>query len=1573
MEKLLEKLRTEKVYISLEGENLKINFNGEKLPDGILEELKAKKEDLKNYLKNTVAASKFDQIPVVEKEDNCYRLSSSQKRLWILSQHEDSSKSYNMPFHVELKGNYDVDSFKKAVMAVIERHESLRTVFITDKTNEVWQKIVPAEDINFSIDYRDYRLEANIKSAVEHYINEDSFKLFDLEKGPLLRATLLQVGEADYVFYYNMHHIISDAWSLQVLANDVFAYYNAFKNNTAAALSPLRIQYKDYSSWQQNRLEEDSFLKNKSFWMEKLSGEIPTINLPSNTIRPKVKTSNGQSLETYLDAATTKNIKEFVHKKGGSLFMGLISVFKVLIYKYTAQEDILIGTLLAGRDHIDLENQIGFYVNALALRNQIDTNDSFIKLYDKIKESTINSFAHRTYPFDLLIDDLKLKNDLSRNVLIDVLFVLQNASERIENYQISDEQTTSFADKGNIFSRFDLEISLKEIGTCLHMEINYNTDVYQRDMIEAMMTHYKQLLAFFTNNPEETIASSNCLTAQETNKLLNGFNHTHTDRNRTETVLDLFNKQVQNSGNKTALIYKDKKISYKELNQLSNQFSNFLKSNYGLEKNDLAGIKLHRSEWLAVAILGILKSGGAYLPIDPTYPDDKIAYIEKDSALKLCIDAAVIEQFLAQKDTFSDADTTVAATPDTLAYVIYTSGSTGSPKGVSITHFSLANYITWGASHYFNEGDEASFGLFTSLSFDLTVTSLFLPLIKGDSLHIFDSDEDISELLAQYLKADIKAIKLTPAHITIIGSLGIDGIAIEKAIVGGDILHTTHIKILKKLNPNIKIYNEYGPTEATVGCIVHEVALDEENVLIGKPIANMEAYVLNKSLGLAPIGVTGELFLAGEGLAQGYLNNPTLTAEKFIPHPFKQGEKVYTTGDLAFWTADGNLKFLGRKDNQVKVQGYRIELGEVEHTLLQNETIKEVVVLAIENDFKEKELVAYFTSSKREDEAALRSHFKGLQPEYMVPASFIQLDEFPLTSNGKIDKKQLADNPLVSKRDAAPANEPPANETEQKVIEIWQNVLKRENIGVQDDFYLLGGNSLKLIRLINEYHNTFNVKLKMKDLFANPVLQDQAKILRSSVHADYFEIEKASPAENYPLSEAQKTLWYISQVKERSAAYNIPVTVELKGSYDADKFIKAINAVAERHEILRTVFKENESGEGRQWIIPADEMNIPVSYFDYRNETDKTNKALQYIAEDSFKPFDIENGPLLRAALFQIEEEHYLFYYNMFHIISDEVSMNVLKRDALAFYISYIENTTPDLPVLNMQYKDYAVWQLKSENGAKFTEDKNYWKNKLSGNLPLLNLPSQNIRPAVKTYNGYNLGTYISAETSAKLKAFCNNQGGSLFMGALTAWYILFYKCTNANDIIIGTPVAGREHLDLKDQIGCYINNIALRQQIEPDNDFISLFQEVKQSTISNFEHQLYPFYRIVEDLQLKNDLGRNHIFDVMFSFHIADENQKLDGIKYTDKIIDYGAAKSKLDILINFYEYGELLYFDINFNTDIYSKKAIEEVMGGYKMILNRLLENPEESIANLDYKSEMAKEKNLKNLQKLKLLKQI
>ena len=935
--KIISKLKNRGVQIKLQNGDLLLEGRTNSLDTDLLELLKENKDEIKHFL---VASSNnlngFDEIRPVEEKSN-YPLSSAQRRLWVSSQFEGGSEAYNIPLRLELNGYYDIDSFSRSIKAVIVRHEILRTVFKEDDDGEIRQWILTKEELDFSMDYQDFREKENKEVLVRDYIKEDSYKVFDLEKGPLLRVALLHSGEDQYVFYLNMHHIISDVWSLEVLAKDIMAYYQAYKENKEPNLAKLRIQYKDYTVWQLGQLELESFKIHRDYWIDQFSGELPIFELPTTKQRPLSKTYAGHILGSYIGKTYSLKLKEYTQSNGGTLFMALLASLKALFHRYTGQEDFIIGSPVAGRDHVDLEDQIGFYINTLALRNQVKGAENFDELFTKVKESTLSAYSHQWYPFDRLVEELDIKRDASRSAIFDVAVTLQNISNNSNGFKVVEDDIDKIIDHGSGVSKFDINFVLQEVGNCISFIVTYNTDVYEKELIEQFIIHYKNMLHGILDCPNEQIGKINYLTEQEEHKLLHTFNDTQVEYPGDKNIVELFETQVKEDSEAIALVYEGSEMSYGELDSLSNQFAHYLGSRYTTGSDVLIGVKLDRSIEMLVSILGILKSGSAYVPIDPGYPQERIAYMLKDSGCEVLIDSDEYLGFKTECSSFSDLSLGVSIDSSDLCYVIYTSGSTGYPKGVMVEHGSVIRLVK--NSNYVPLNTLTVLLSTGSVSFDATVFEYWGPLLNGGQLVLCSESTLLDGGLLQGLILD-RGVN------TMWFSSGLLNLYVDTkfglfsdlsfVIAGGDKLSKFHIEKLYREYPDLVLFNGYGPTENTTFSTCHMISesdLSKSTIPIGIPISNSTAYILGASNGLQPVGVVGEICLGGAGLARGYLNKEELTSEKFIAHPFKEGERLYKTGDLGRWLSDGTIEFVGRKDDQVKIRGYRIELGEIENVI----------------------------------------------------------------------------------------------------------------------------------------------------------------------------------------------------------------------------------------------------------------------------------------------------------------------------------------------------------------------------------------------------------------------------------------------------------------------------------------------------------------------------------------------------------------------------------------------------------------------------------------------------------------
>jgi amino acid adenylation domain-containing protein len=1037
-----------------------------------------------------------DILPVPVQPD--YPLSPSQRRLWVLSLFDDGNMAYNMPGVYVFEGELELTALIYAFNELIKRHEILRTLFKENEQGDVRQYIQSPSATGFKIDQYDLRHDPERLLGLHKLVQEEIFKPFDLTTGPLLRAGLYRVANNKWIFTYVMHHIIGDGWSMGILIKELLLNYNACIKGIANPLPPLRIQYKDYAAWQLEQLSEHTSSKHKDYWLNQFEGELPVLELPYDKIRPAVKTYNGGIVNRIINATVSRGIKDLSQQQGGTLFMGLLATVNTLLYRYTNQEDIIIGTPIAGREHIDLENQIGFYINTLALRARFNGKDSFAQLLEHIKQVTLEAYEHQLYPFDELVDALKLQRDMSRSALFDVMVVLQNTDiGNVDGQQLDALTINEYSGLADKVSKFDLCFNFTEWNGELQLHLEYNSDIYANSTVERLADHLNRLMELIVAHPSVPIQLLDYLSAEEKHQLIAGFNDTAAAYPKDKTVVELFEEQVAITPAAIALICGEVQLSYQRLNEQANKLAGYLRQHYNIQSDDLIGIKLERSEWMIIAILGVLKSGGAYVPIDIEYPQDRIDHIIADSQCKVLIDEDELEKFRTSQNKYSGENLPLVHRPHNLAYVIYTSGTTGMPKGAMIEHRSLAARIVYLQQTYAITGAD-NLIFYRSYSFDGSIEEYLMPVMTGAKCYIAPGDfkQDILNNIIRFVESNkITKINMPPV---VLGELVLmaDKNIVEKlsslkhVVSGGDLLTAKIVnEFLVKFTASL--YNSYGPTENTIDSTnwLADRSRRTANVPIGKPVQNSQVYILDNNLQLVPVGVCGELYVSGAGLGRGYLNNPELSAEKFIPHPFIPGGRMYKTGDLGKWLADGNIEFTGRKDNQVKIRGYRIEMGEIENALQSHPDVESAVVIARPNQHGDKEIVAYVISKGTINVPEIRSYMSKTLPTYMLPAYFVQLDSLPLTHNGKLDKRKLPDP-----KDAGMAGGveyvAPRNEIEEKLVSIWQEILGKERIGVKDNFFELGGHSLKVAQLISRINMIFLVRINIQSIFQEPVIEN---------------------------------------------------------------------------------------------------------------------------------------------------------------------------------------------------------------------------------------------------------------------------------------------------------------------------------------------------------------------------------------------------------------------------------------------------------------------------------------------------
>ncbi len=1294
MNDILLELEENKVFLSLDGEDLLINFEGENLNPDILKKLKENKPSLVSYLQKYNKEDIYHEIPKLSHLEK-YKLSSSQYRMWVLGQSEKISRAYHVQNTEYFNLDLNIDAFQKAIDRAIQRHESLRTVFkFNSEENQVFQKIIPISDFNYTLPRIDIREKENKEDWLKEYIEKDNKKTFDFEEGPLFRMYLFHVKDEEYVFYYNMHHIISDTWSLGILTRDVIAYYESFIKNEPHKLPELNIQYKDFAAWSNDQEKNPIFKKDKVFWTSLFKEPNLRLDLPSNKIRPKVNDYKGICLQTYISDQSTQGLRALCKKRNISLFMGLVAIWKILFYKYTGIKDITVGTIVAGRDHLDLKDQIGCFINTLALRNYIDPNDSCEELIQKVGESTLIAFEHQMFPFNLLIEELGLTTEVSRGTLFDILIQLQNSIEN-ESSAFEGIDFDTINSRGEKSATSDLVIDFVEKGDCLDMTVTFKTGTYEEEMVTGLIRHFKHLLSEILKNPKAKIAKINCLPEDEIQNIF-GFNKVMDRTTKFSTVLEAFDKYVKKQPNEIAIKTNKLEISYAELDEQSNKLANYLRQNYNLESEDLVGVMLDRNEDQIISILGVLKSGAAYVPIDLNCPEERVRYILEETKCKLCIDGNEIHKYKTSKNVTLE---NIKIDPSSLVYVIYTSGSTGRPKGVMIGHDNLLDHLIT-KSEYFEIEEKENFILFASTSFDASVDQIFLSLFNGGTLYIPTKEEIIDVNRFQQILQE-HAINHLPAVPSFLQKIKrTSSTSIKRIVSGGDFFIP---EIAKEWVGYTKVYNQYGPTEATIGATTHLINdSDTDRFPIGKPLVNNRCYILGPNTEVQPIGVVGEIFIGGKGVARGYFGNPELTATKFVSNPFVKGEKMYATGDIGKWLSDGNILFEGRVDHQIKINGYRVELQEIQNQIEKKGSIQKARVI-VKNNQGNNELVAYIISEKKEELEEIRKFIAKRLPDYMIPVRFVQMNTFPLNSNGKIDIKKLSEQEEGIELKADIEFQKPKTEKERILATIWAHVLRRERVSRKDNFYYLGGDSIKLIQVIAKLRQE-GWRIKVEHVIQFPVLEECALHLTENLRF----IDQKPIVGRVALTPIQRAFFTNPLIVNKNY-YNQSVVLKSKHKIDTEVLQYSIDEIINHHDALRIVFSKNNNDIIGYTKVFDNSIPCEVKFIDL-SDVVNVKEEIQKYGEENQSSFNIAKGPLLKVIHFHLDTED-LIVIIIHHLVVDGISWRIILEDLANIYKNKNENKEYQLPLKTDSYQRWALELQKYSGSVILGNEKKYWEN----------------------------------------------------------------------------------------------------------------------------------------------------------------------------------------------------------------------------------------------------------------------
>lgn len=1047
---------------------------------------------------------------------NIIKTTEEQREIWTSIQigGDASSLSYNESVTLVLKGNCNVEKLKEACHLVVQRYDALRGVFTKDG-----EQLEFKEHVDFEIPVIDSTdlSEAEKQKRIKHFATREVEIPFDLINGPLFRFAIIKNKKEEHLLFITVHHIVCDGWSLGIMMQDLSVFYSALVNNIKPELEQAQ-SFSQYANRQQERKQNGDYEKIERYWLKEYAEDVPVINLPINNSRPAMRTFNAARFDLEVSEKLVTEIKKLGAKNGCSFVNTLFAAFEVYLYRITGQADMVLGLPTAGQSAAALYNMVGHCVNLLPIRSKINPALPFSDYIKERRKQMFDAFDHQEFTMGSLLGKLPLQRDPSRIPLVPVVFNVDLGITSGVNFH---ELTYEFISNPRKYENFELFVNASGMGDTLILECTYNTDLFNDAMIEQRMEEFAVLLEEIVSNPSLSIAKLNLLTKAEQQRLFVDWMGKDEVFPIDKCIHQLFEETAKQYPGNTALIFKEQKLSYQQLNEKANQLAAYLQTK-GVGPGVMVAIYMERCPEIIISILAILKAGGAYVPIDLSYPKDRISYLLEDAACPVLLsqkkysanvqagnaEVIYIENFDTVLNDFKNTVPASKATAKDLCYVIYTSGSTGKPKGVLIENITVVNYISYCNTHYFGNKEYGNFGLYSSLSFDLTVTSIFCSLTRGKTLTIFPQELDIPEILKETFSANttIDVIKMTPAHILVLENFSLKTAKIKKGIVGGEELTPKHVEILRAINPQMEIINEYGPTEATVGCIIKDVQNPNDALTIGRPISNTQIYILDSNLQPVPPGIPGKLFIGGNGLARGYHNRKELTAEKFIDEKFTGANfRLYDSGDLARFRLDGDIDFLGRIDNQVKIRGYRIEIGEIENALAQQKDIKEFAVIIREDIPGDKRLVAYLSpiSGKQIDIEDTKERLRAELPEYMIPSAFIVLDALPLTTNGKIDRKALPKPEVNSKIESANFEEP-HTPAESMLAGIWSDILQLDKIGIHDNFFELGGHSLLGIKMMMEIERRMGAKLNYPTLFRASTISQLAKVInKENLHVDW--------------------------------------------------------------------------------------------------------------------------------------------------------------------------------------------------------------------------------------------------------------------------------------------------------------------------------------------------------------------------------------------------------------------------------------------------------------------------------------
>ena len=1502
-------------------------------------------------------------------------LSYHQERIWFIDKFETgvvypSSPTYhNIPILIRFDGAIDLHLIEQSLNALIARHDVLRMKVV--ETDEGLRQVKRLYGI-LSLQ-REQATETRDGVSEREWMGKLALSHasvpFKLDRDLPIRASVINAGDDTTILVIVLHHLIADKYSAQILLEELAAIYTAQQTDSEPQLPDTSITYADFSDWQRG-LSEHQLATVWHYWRKQLSANLKALELPLDRPRASVHKFSPGWLEAGFDSDDVALVDNAV-KSGMSRNSLLLGCFVMLLRKYTGHDEVVIGTSDPYRTDAELEDVPGPVANLLVLRNHVSGNHTAMSILQQTAETLAGARANKLMPFDLLVQKLKPQVDMSRTALFDVLF---NYEEAANEHLLFGQTVSAYVDCNLGYGKYDLNVLLRGKADQISATVVYNADIFDKGTVEQMMRHYRTLVRAVCLNHDLALGEIALLSEAEEALQVIEWNQTEITYTGWKTVHELFDEQVARTPDSVAVKCGTLALTYSELNSRANRLAHFLRSR-GAGRESLVGVMLDRSADMIVVTLAILKTGAAYMPIDPDYPLERVRFMLGAGRVEHCIscephierlrdvvpNALSLDLNRAEIDSFPSTAPAYVNDPADLAYCIYTSGSTGTPNGVLIQHNNIVRLIMNDPARVKPSAADV-WTMFHSYCFDVSVWEMYGALLYGGAVVVVSDEvrKDPALFTRLIIKEGVTVLSQTPSYFYwLVDTLVLRGhsaLPVKHVIFAGEALRPALLLPFKQAFPDTKLINMYGITETTVHTTYHEVSeaeMEDSASNVGRPIPTTAIYLLDEMRMPVPTRVTGEMYIGGEGLARGYLNRPDRTAERFCPDNVSRqfGARLYKSGDLARYKADATLDYLGRKDHQVKIRGYRVELGEIEAALEQHQGVKQCAVIMRENNAGEKQLTAYVVAAGEAAPAGaqMRSYLQERLPKYMVPGIFVELAELPLTPNGKLDRRALPAPPeaeAIGRQQARTA-------VEEILLGIWSDVLGREDFGVEDNFFELGGHSLLATQVVSRMRTAFGLELPLRGLFDNPSVAGLAR--QVELEQKEGRVQQAPPVTavsrdmDLPLSFAQQRLWFIHQLDPRNTVYNSPMVIHLCGPLDQLALYNSFSEILRRHEVLRTCFPQHD-GEPFQQILES--ASPPLLIIDLRSCPDRLQLAQQLLKEEAERPFDLESGPVLRLLLLKMGERDHLLSVTIHHIAADGWSVGILVREFSLLYEAMKELKPSPLEELAVQYGDFAVWQRRWLQGEVLEQQLSYWREQLDG-IQALDLPTDSPRPAVPTYRGARAEIWLSRELSGELKAVTRREGATVFMTLLAGFQAVLSRYTGQDDIAVGTDVANRNRLETEGLIGFFANQLVLRTKIERRGSFRELIGRVREVTLGAYANQDLPFEKLVEELAPERELSRTPLFDVKLVLQNApSEPLVIQGLEVEPYSDAYESAK--FDLLITLEDREGEIGGVVEYATDLFDRSTIQRLLEHYRRMLELVVAQPDQEIAGLPLLSE-------------------